>query len=66
MQCIVVNNGFNCCLMYVLGPKYGIFGHSLSKANTLEMKNFHTHLVFLRNTFNSKANILTKPQNTDI
>ena len=29
-------------------PKYGIFGHWLSEVNTLELKNVHTHLVFIR------------------
>ena len=35
------------------------------RSKTLEMKNFHTHLGFTRQTFDSKANISTKPQNTD-
>ena len=39
MQCIVRNVGFNCLLMYVTGPKCGIFRHWLSEVNTLEMKN---------------------------
>ena len=34
--------------MYEGIPKHGIFGHWLSELNTLEMKNFHTHLVFIR------------------
>ena len=45
--------------------KYGIFGHYLSEVNTPEIKDFHTLLVFIIKTFNSKSNVSTKPQNTD-
>ena len=31
--------------MYVRSQKFGYFGHWLSDVNTLEMKNFDTHLV---------------------
>ena len=65
MRRIVRNHGFNCLVMYVRGSKYGIFGHWLSEVNTLEIKNFHTHLVFIFKIFNSEANISTKGQNTD-
>ena len=52
-----------CLCMYVVGnTKFS--GHWLSEVNTLEMKNCHTHLVFIRKTFNSTVNISTKPQNT--
>ena len=61
-ECIVRNHGFNCLFMFVRSPKYGIFGHRLSEVNTFEMKTFHTHLVFICKTFNSKANISMKPQ----
>ena len=47
-------------------PKYGIFGQWLSEVNTLEMKNFHIHLVFICKTFNSKANISTIRQNAEV
>ena len=47
MRCIVRNHGFNCLFMYVSSPKYEIFGHFLSEVNTFEMKNFHTHTVFI-------------------
>ena len=33
--------------MYVHSQKFGYFGHWLSDVNTLEMKNFDTHLVFI-------------------
>ena len=33
--------------MYVRSQKFGYFGHWLSDVNTLEMKNFDTHLVFI-------------------
>ena len=33
--------------MYVNSQIYGYFGHWLSDVNTLEMKIFGTHLVFL-------------------
>ena len=49
--------------MYVRSQKFGYFGHWLSHVNTLEMKNFDTHLAFIRNTFNYKPKISTKPQN---
>ena len=42
-----------------------IFGHWLSKVNTLEMKDFRTHLVLVLKILNSKGNISTKRQNTD-
>ena len=51
--------------MYVPSQKFGHFGHWLSDVNTLEMKNFDTHLVFTCNTFNDKPKILTKRQNAD-
>ena len=34
--------GFNCTLMYLSSPIYGIFGHWLSEVNTLEIKKFDT------------------------
>ena len=37
--------------MHVNSQKFGYFGHWLSDVNTLEMKNFDTHLVFICNTF---------------
>ena len=33
--------------MYVRSQKFEYFGHWLSDVNTLEMKNFDTHLVFI-------------------
>ena len=33
--------------MYVHSQKFGYFRHWLSDVNTLEMKNFDTHLVFI-------------------
>ena len=33
--------------MSVHSQKFGYFGHWLSDVNTLEMKNFDTHLVFI-------------------
>ena len=48
--------------MYVRSQKFGYFGQWLSDKNTLEIKNFDTHLVFVRNTFNNKPKISTKPQ----
>ena len=45
------NYGFNCTFMYVRSQKFGYFGHWLSDVNTIEMKNFDTHLVFICNTF---------------
>ena len=48
--------------MYVHNQKFGYFGHWLSDVNTLEMKNFDTHLVFICNTFNYKPKISMKPQ----
>ena len=38
--------------MYVRSQKFGYFGHCLSDVNTLEMKNFDTHLFFICNTSN--------------
>ena len=49
----------------VTGLKYGIFGHWLSEASTLEMKNSHSDLVFTHNTIASEPEIITKPQNDD-
>ena len=51
--------------MYVSSQKFGHFEHWLSDANTIEMKNFDTHLVFICNTFNYKPNVSTKPQNAE-
>ena len=51
--------------MYVRSQKYEISCHWLFEVNALEKKNFHTHLVFIRKTFNSEANISTKSQNAD-
>ena len=51
--------------MYVRSQKFGYFGHWLSDVNTLEMRNFETHSVFVCKTFNSKQKISTKPQNAD-
>ena len=56
---------FNCTFMYVCSQKFGYFGHWLSDVNTLEMKNFDTHLVFIWNTFNYKPKISMKPQNAE-
>ena len=33
--------------MYVRSQKFVYFGHWLSDASTIEMKNFDTHLVFI-------------------
>ena len=63
--CIVRNYGFNCTFIYVRNQKFGYFGHWLSDVNTLEMKNFDKHLVFICKTFNYKPKISTKPQNAD-
>ena len=52
-------------LCTVRSQKFGYFGHWLSDVNTIEMKNFDTHLVFIRNTFNYKPKISTKPQNAE-
>ena len=51
--------------MYVRSLKFGYFGHWLSDVNSLEMKNFDTHLVFISDTFNNKPKISTKPQNAE-
>ena len=51
--------------MYVRSQKLGYFGHWLSDVNTLQMKNFDTHLFFICNTFNYKPKISTKSQNDD-
>ena len=51
--------------MYVRSQKFGYFGHWLSDKNTLEVKNFDTHLVFICKTLNYKPKISTKPQNAD-
>ena len=51
--------------MYVCSQKFGYIGHWLSDVNTLEMKNFDTHLFFICNTSNYKPKISTKPQNAD-
>ena len=48
--------------MYVRSQKVGYFGHWLSDVNTLEMKNFDTHLVFICNTFNYKPKIQRNPK----
>ena len=48
--------------MYVRSQKFGYFGHCLSDKNTLEMKHFDTHLVFICNTFNYKPKISTNPK----
>ena len=48
--------------MYVCSQKFGYFGHWLSDANTLEMENFHTHLVFICKTFNSKPKFQRNPK----
>ena len=61
--CIIRNYGFNCTFMYVRSQKFEYFGHWLSDVNTLQIKNFDTQLVFIRNTF--KPKISTKPQNAD-
>ena len=39
--------------MYASSPKYGIFGQWLFEVNTLEMKSFHTYLIFIRKSFNN-------------
>ena len=56
---------FQLLVCDVSNPKYGILGHWQSEVSILEMENFHTNLAFIRKTFNSKANISMKPQNTD-
>ena len=48
--------------MYVRSQKFGYIGHWLSDVNTLEMKNFDTHLFFICNTSNYKPKISTKPK----
>ena len=48
--------------MYVRSQEFGYFGHWLSNVNTLEMKTFDTHLVFI---CNYKPKISTKPQNAE-
>ena len=48
--------------MHVRSQKFGYFGHWLSHVNTLELKNFDSHLVFICNNFNYKPKITTKPQ----
>ena len=63
LQC--KNYDFNCTFMYVNSQKFGYFGHWLSDVNTLEMKIFGTHLVFICNTFDHKPKISMKPQNAD-
>ena len=50
---------------YVCSQKFGYFGQWLSSVNTLEMKNFDTHLVFICNTFNYKPKVSMKPQNAE-
>ena len=42
--------------------KFGYFGHWLSDVNTLEMKNFDTHLVFICNTFNYNQKFQRNPK----
>ena len=37
--------------MYVRSQKFGYIGHWLSDVNTLEMKNFDTHLFFICITY---------------
>ena len=51
--------------MYVRSQKFGYFEHWLSDVNTLEMKHFDTHLVFICNTSNYKPKISAKPQNAE-
>ena len=48
--------------MYVRSQKFGYFGHWLSDVNTLQMKNFDTHLVFICNTSNYKPKFQGKPK----
>ena len=48
--------------MYVRSQKFGYFGHWFPDVNTLEIKNFDTHLVFISKTFNYKPKISTKPK----
>ena len=62
MRRTVRNQGFNYTFTYVSSPKNRIFGHWLSEVNTLEMKNFDTHLVFISNTFHSQPKIFTNPK----
>ena len=45
--------------MYVRGQKFGYFGHWLSDLNTVEMKNFGTHLVFICQKFQRNPKMLT-------
>ena len=56
MGSIVRHYSFNC-IMYVRSQKFGYMGHWLSDVNTLEMKNFDTHLFFICNT-NYKSNYI--------
>ena len=51
--------------MYVRSQKFEYIGHWLSDVNTLEMKNFDTHLFFICNTSNYKPKISMKPKNAD-
>ena len=48
--------------MYVRSQKFGYFGHWLSDVSTLQMKNFDTHLVFIRNAFNYKPKFQRNPK----
>ena len=48
--------------MYVRSKKFEYFGHWLSDVNTLQIKNFDTHLDFICKTFNYKPKISTKPR----
>ena len=64
--CIVRIYGFNCTFMYVHSEKFEYFGHWLSDVNTLQIKDFDTHSVFICKTFNYKPKISVKPQNTDL
>ena len=47
-------------LTHAGSPKFRIFGHLLFEANSLEIKDFDTKLVFIYNAFNSKSKVLTK------
>ena len=53
--------------MYVRSQKFGYIGrrHWLSDVNTLEVKNFDTHLFFICSTSSYKPKVSTKPQNDD-
>ena len=51
--------------MYVCSQKFGYIEHWSSNVNTLEIKNFDTHLFFICNTSNYKPKISAKPQNAD-